>query len=136
MIARKNRTRGFWGCEKGTATVEAVLWFPIFIVVFGLMVDCSMIFHGQAKILRVIQDGNRNFSIGRLENEEETAAYIEQVLADLKIDADATTYENAGVAYTVVTVPATELQMLGYFNALRGLELQVAAEHLIENWGA
>lgn len=120
--------------EDGTATVEAVLWFPIFIAVFGLMVDSAMIFHGQAKVLRVIQDGNRNFSIGRLTTEAETETYIEGVLADLNITATAQTTETAGVAYTVVTVQAAQLQILGYFSALTNLEIKVGAEHMIENW--
>lgn len=120
--------------EDGTATVEAVLWFPIFIAVFGLMVDAAMIFHGQAKVLRVIQDGNRNYSIGRLTTETETENYIENVLADLNITATAETTETAGVAYTVVTVQAAQLQILGYFSALTSLEIQVGAEHMIENW--
>ncbi|NNE81022.1 MAG: hypothetical protein HKN18_12205 [Silicimonas sp.] len=118
----------------GTATVEAVLWFPIFIAVFGLMVDATMIFHGQAKVLRVIQDGNRNLSIGRLTTAAQTETYIENELAALNITATASTTETAGVAYTVVTVQASQLQLLGYFSALTNLELQVGAEHMIENW--
>lgn len=133
LISRIFRA-GFLRREDGTATVEAVLWFPIFIAVFGLMVDAAMIFHGQAKVLRVIQDGNRNFSIGRLTNEAETETYIENVLADLNITATAETTETAGVAYTVVTVQAAQLQILGYFSALTNLEIRVGAEHMIENW--
>lgn len=132
----KRARRSYLGREEGTATVEAVLWFPIFIAVFGLMVDSAMIFHGQAKVLRVVQDGNRNFSIGRLADTAATETYIEDVLAQLNIQATATTTEVAGVAYTVVTVQAAQLQILGYFSALTNLEIQVAAEHLIENWEA
>lgn len=129
-----NCIRRFFGREEGTATVEAVLWFPIFILIFGLMVDAAMIFHGQAKVLRVVQDGNRNYSIGRLTTPEETQAYVVTALANLNITADALTVENAGVATTIVRVAASELQILGYFTALNNLEIQVSADHLIENW--
>lgn len=122
--------------ECGTATVEAVLWFPIFIAVFGLMVDAAMIFHGQAKVLRVIQDGNRNLSIGRLTTTTQTEDYIEGVLANLRITATATTTITAGVATTTVSVAANQLQMLGYFSALDSLVIDVTAEHMIENWEA
>ncbi|NNE87756.1 MAG: hypothetical protein HKN27_06735 [Silicimonas sp.] len=128
------RIRRFLGKDDGTATVEAVLWFPIFILIFGLMVDAAMIFHGQAKVLRVVQDANRNYSIGRLRTEAETQAYVVQTLANLNIAAEALTIENAGVATTIVKIPASELQILGYFTALNNLEILVTADHLIENW--
>ena len=128
------RIKRFFGKEEGTATVEAVLWFPIFILVFGLMVDAAMIFHGQAKVLRVIQDGNRNYSIGRLRTPEETQNYVINTLANLNITAEALTVENAGVATTTVRVAAAQLQILGYFSALTNLEIEVSADHLLENW--
>ena len=128
------RIKRFFGKEEGSATVEAVLWFPIFILVFGLMVDAAMIFHGQAKVLRVIQDGNRNYSIGRLRTAEETQNYVINTLANLNITAEALTVENAGVATTTVNVAAAQLQILGYFSALTNLTIQVSADHLLENW--
>lgn len=135
MIVRALRApKRFAKKTDGSATVEAVLWFPIFILVFGLMVDATMIFHGQAKVLRVIQDGNRNFSIGRLTTETETEDFIEAELAAINITGVASTVETAGVAYTVVTIQANELQLLGYFSGLVNLELKIGAEHMIENW--
>lgn len=124
----------FWRRDDGTATVETVLWFPLFIAVFGLMLDVAMIFHGQAKVLRVVQDGNREYSIGRLTTPADAETYIENTLAALDIQATATTTEVAGVAHTLVRVPATQLQVLGYFNAFSGLQLSITAEHMIENW--
>lgn len=118
----------------GTATVETVLWFPLFIAVFGLMLDVAMIFHGQAKVLRVVQEGNREYSIGRLTDEAAAEAYVETQLAALGIQANATTTEVAGVAHTLVTVPANQLQVLGYFTVFSGLQLNITAEHMIENW--
>lgn len=128
------RIRRFTGRDDGTATVEAVLWFPIFILIFGLMVDAAMIFHGQAKVLRVIQDGNRNYSIGRLTTNEETQTYVQQTLAGIDIEATVTTTNVAGVATTTVRVPAAQLQILGYFSALQSLEIEVSSDHMLENW--
>jgi Flp pilus assembly protein TadG len=126
--------RKFARSDDGTATVETLLWFPLFIAVFGLMLDVAMIFHGQAKVLRVTQDGNREYSIGRLTTPAATETYIENILAQLDIQANATTTEIAGVAHTIVTVPANQLQVLGYFTAFAGLTISVTAEHMIENW--
>lgn len=121
--------------DQGTATVEAVLWLPIFVFIFGLMVDASMIFHNQTKVLRVVQDANRHYSIGRFDAAE-TETYIKDTLGGLKITPKTvkTTKSTNGVAHTRVVVSAAQLQMLGYFSALEGLEIQVLAQHLLENW--
>lgn len=129
-----SRIRRFLGRSDGAATVETVLWFPLFIAVFGLMLDVAMIFHGQAKVLRIVQEGNREYSIGRLTTPAEAEAYIEGALAQLNIQAIARTTEVAGVAHTLVTVPANQLQVLGYFTAFSSLQLNITAEHMIENW--
>ncbi len=129
-----NPIRKFLHKDSGAATVETVLWFPLFIAVFGLMLDTAMIFHGQAKVLRVVQDGNREYSIGRIATRSATETYVEGVLAQIGIRGQATTTEIAGVAHTVVRVEASELQVLGYFAAFSNLQLSIAAEHMIENW--
>ena len=134
MIMTLSRIRRFLGRSDGAATVETVLWFPLFIAVFGLMLDVAMIFHGQAKVLRIVQEGNREYSIGRLTTPAEAEAYIEGALAQLNIQAIARTTEVAGVAHTLVTVPANQLQVLGYFTAFSSLQLNITAEHMIENW--
>ena len=128
------KIRNFFRRETGAATVETVLWFPLFIAVFGLMLDVAMIFHGQAKVLRVVQDGNREYSIGRLTTAGAAESQIEGELAALGIQASATTSEKAGVAHTVVRVPASQLQVIGYFTAFTSLQVTVTAEHMIENW--
>lgn len=131
------RLIGFLRRENGTATVEAVLWFPIFIAVFGLMVDSAMIFHGQSKVLRVIQDANRNLSIGRFKTDAEVETYIKDQLALVGVSpksAKAVSNIAAGTVTTTVVVPAKEFQLLGYFSALTKLEIPVTARHMREDW--
>lgn len=121
--------------QDGGPTVETVLWFPLIIAIFGLVADVAMIFHGQAKVLRVIQDGNRELAVGRITTVADAEDYIEGVLAQLDIEATAsTTISGGGVASTTVTVAVEQLQMLGYFTALQSVEINVTAEQMIENW--
>lgn len=121
--------------QDGGPTVETVLWFPLIIVIFGLMVDTAMIFHGQAKILRVIQDGNRTLAVGRLADTEATQVFIEDALDDIHITATAlTTISGGGVASTTVTVGVGQLQAIGFFSAFSALSINVTAEQMIENW--
>ena len=87
--------------------VEAVLWLPIFLVIFGLMVDSALVFHGQSKVLRVVQDANRNMSIGRLDTEDDVETYITTRLAVYGITpstATAVTDATTGLVTTTVVV--------------------------------
>lgn len=130
------RVRRFLRREDGTASVEAVLWMPLFIALFGLIVDTSLIFYGQSKVLRVVQDGNRNLSIGRLDSEASTETYITNELAALNVTANVDSTITAGVVRTDVSFGAAQLQALGFFSSLLGLTVSVSSEHMIENWEA
>lgn len=124
--------RGFWRRADGSATIEAVLWLPLFFAAFGLMTDAAMVFNGHSRVTRVIQDANRNLSVGRLNDEAETETYIETALAGLSPNANATTTITAGVATTIVTVPARDLEILGMFSALNNLNLTITSQQYIE----
>jgi len=125
----------FFRRSDGAATVETVLWFPLLIAVFGLMLDVAMIFFGQAKVLRVVQDANREFSIGRYGDYATTQTAIETELALLGIVPTATvTFETAGVVTSSVLVPAAQLTVLGYFVAFDQVNINITADHMIENW--
>ena len=122
--------------EDGSATVEAVIWLPIFFLVLFLMVDVAMIFSGQSNALRVVQDANRNLSIGRFRTAAETEAYVELQLAGLSEEVNAVSVVDAGIVTTTVTLPAADLQMSGFFSAIINANISISADHLIENWDA
>lgn len=124
----------FGKSPEGNATVEFVLWFPVAVLVLGLVVDVSMMFHGQTQVLRIVQDANRNMSIGRFATPEATEAYIEDKLAGLSSHADAISTVTAGVVSTTVSYPASDTQFLGLFRQFNTLQLAVTADHLIEDW--
>ena len=87
----------FTRADDGSATVEFVIWLPMVLLAFGLTVDVSMIFHSQSQVLRVIQDANRNASIGRLRTSAEAEDYIETRLHGASATANATSSITAGV---------------------------------------
>jgi Flp pilus assembly protein TadG len=122
--------------DDGGATIEAVLWIPVIFLVFGLAVDFAMVFHGQSQALRVLQDANRNVSIGRLNSTSEAETFVENRLVGLSTHANASSAIASGVVTTTVTMPIADLQMLGLFRGLDSGTVTVSAEHLIENWGS
>lgn len=99
--------------DRGAATIEVILWLPFLLGFFSLMVDISMIFNNQSRIMRIIQDGNRNYSIRRLTSETETQNYVLGRVASISGAATATTTNVAGLITTTVTVPLSDLDLLG-----------------------
>lgn len=127
-----SRVRDFKHCENGTATAEAVLWLPLFLGAFMLIVDVSMIFNGQTSALRVVQDANRNYSIGRLTTPAELSTYIQNALTNISPNATVTTSESAGSVITSVLMPSSDLVLTGWFDMLGTTNVSVQAEHVIE----
>lgn len=121
--------------EEGTATVEFVMWLPVVLLLFGLTVDVSMVFHSQSQVLRIVQDANRNASIGRLQTTADVENYIETRLRASSETADAAASITAGVISTSVTYPARDFQILGFFRQFNDLTMNVNSAHMIENWG-
>ncbi|MEE9388824.1 MAG: TadE/TadG family type IV pilus assembly protein [Paracoccaceae bacterium] len=124
--------RRFVRKTEGTATVESVLWLPIFFLLFGLMLDATMIFSGQSRVLRVVQDANRNLSVGRLDTTADTEAWIIAELANLSDNVTASTSITSGVATTTALIPAVDLEILGMFSSLNSLTISVTSQHFIE----
>lgn len=127
-----NGLRRFLRNSEGSATVESVLWLPVFFALFGLMTDAAMIFNGHSRVMRVIQDGNRNFSTGRFSNTDETEAWIIAELSGLSNNITVVTEELSGVATTTAFVPARDLEILGMFSALNEMTISITSQHYIE----
>ncbi len=127
-----NVIRRFFRNSEGSATVESVLWLPIFFALFGLMTDATMIFNGHSRVLRVVQDANRNLSTGRLETEIATEAWVVAELANLSTNVIVDTQIVAGVATTTARLPAVDLEILGMFSALNNMTVAVTSQHYIE----
>ncbi len=120
--------------ERGTATIEFVMWFPVVVFLFGLIVNVTMLFYEQNEVLRTIQDANRSLSIGRLSSVTETETYIKTRLVSQIPNVTATSTISSGVVQTVVTYPATDLLWFDFFDSLNGMTLTARASHLIEDY--
>ena len=118
--------------ERGSATLEAVLWLPVFISFMVLAADASFIFFGQNQAYRVVQDANRNLSIGRLQSEEEVVDYVVERLASISPNATVTAVIDGGIIASVAKIPVTDLMATSFFSAFLDLELTVGARHFVE----
>ncbi len=83
--------------ESGAAAVELALWMPFFWLVFGLIVDATMLFQQQTQFVDVAREASRQVSIDKM-TAVEAHAYIlerfsdvENIEADILIDATSVT---------------------------------------------
>ncbi len=121
--------------ESGAVTVEAVLWVPFFIIFMTLIADVALIFHGQARALRIVQDANRNFSAGIYTSAQETSDVIVARLAaeNLTSNAQAVTQLSGGIITSVVQVPTGDLDVVGVLTSLASIDMQISSQHVMEN---
>ena len=59
----RNQER-FWCDQDGSATIEAVLWIPMFFFMLLLVMEGSLIFNAQSLAMRIVQDTNRAIAVG------------------------------------------------------------------------
>jgi Flp pilus assembly protein TadG len=118
--------------EDGAATVEAVLWLPFFVMLFGLLADVSMIFYNQSRLLRIVQDANRNMSVGRLVDSDETIDFVQTQGLAVSPNVTSTSSVTAGLITTTATVPIEDLDLFGVAGVFRNVNMTVRAEHLME----
>ena len=125
--------------EKGTATIESLLWMPLFFYLFILITDVSFIFFGKSEALRIIQDGNRLFAIGSItdyETEAETGASIQTRLRVIAPNATASTDWVAGTSNAIFettgTLPITDLMAVGSIPGFVSGSVSITAQHYKE----
>ena len=120
--------------DHGGATIETTLWIPFIFALFGLAFDFTMVFNGQARVLRILQEGNRDMSVG-IYNETTGRAQMLANLTAMGVKPSSFTVERvAGEFKTRATVPIVQFGSLGYFKAFRNTTIDVTAEQMVENW--
>lgn len=120
--------------EDGAATVEVVLWLPVMALLFALVADTAMIFGAQAQVVRVVQDGNRALSTGRMREAAEAQAQIKAQIAAISPGAVVTTTNVDGLISTTVAMPVTDLTATGLVDAFANFSVRVRAQHLSEDF--
>lgn len=122
----------FGRSEDGTATLEAVLWTPIYLILFGLVTDSSIVFGRQAEILRVIQDSNRSLAVGAFQTVQQAEDYITGRVQVFSTNTTVDVAIDRGIISTSVTVPAADLTSTGLFGAFDSLIITVGASQMSE----
>lgn len=127
-----SKVRRFLRNDSGAATAEVVILTPVFLLLFGMVTDASMVFGRQAEILRIIQDSNRSLAVGKILTIEDAEDYISQRVALLSDEGEVEVTITAGIITSTVTVPASDLTSTGLFEAIDSFTLTVGASQMSE----
>ncbi|PUB17211.1 TadE/TadG family type IV pilus assembly protein [Yoonia sediminilitoris] len=118
--------------ESGSASIESLFWFPLFMFILILVADVSSIYLGKAQALRVIQDGNRAFSVGQLDDEDTTRSFISASLQPISENATVTTTAANGIVTSTATMPTTDLMVVGSIPGINSIDVVITAQHFLE----
>ena len=127
------RAMGAFASERGSATIEAVIWMPAFFAIFALIADSSIIFGSESQVLRIVQDANRAFSIGRLTTVQEVQTQIKGAIDKISPNAVVSTSVANALISTSVVLPLSDITATGLVTAFLSGKVTVSAEHLMED---
>ena len=132
-MARLKWSPGFCKDESGSATIESVIWLPAFAFVLALIMNVSMVFFFESQLTRIVQDGNRAFSLGRLADGDAVQEYILGQLTHMDADISVATTISGGFVRTDLIAPAGDLMPLSMArSAFNHVKIRVSAQHIVE----
>ena len=140
-VSRVRNLRGrlhLWArAEDGSATVEAVLWIPFFMLLLALIADASFLFYRQAQMLRAVQDANRAYSTGQLTSPAQVEDALRALYAPLSTHVQAASLLDtdtvpSGIIRTSLSIPARDVNSIGLIAGLGNFNLTVTSQHYRE----
>jgi Flp pilus assembly protein TadG len=118
--------------ESGAMTVESVLWMPFYMMFFALIADASLMFHSHSQATRIVHDANRLASYGTYTTPQEMKAAVKARLDAFSPNATITSvFGPTGVA-TTVTMPVSDIAVVGIVKPLMRGDITVSLLHLVE----
>ncbi len=130
--ARRSGWGRFLRDDKGSFTVEAVIWLPVFILVLCMIADTSLIFAKQSRVMRVVQDANRFYAVGKFADNTATQNYILGLVRPVSPNVTAVSTLTNGIITTTVTMPARDLIATGVLPVLRSVTVRVVLQQMKE----
>lgn len=118
--------------EDGSYTVEAVIWLPMFVFILALIINISMVFNRQAEIIRIVQDANRSYSVGRFKTTAEVENFVLTAIRGVSVNATATAAVTNGVVNTSVDIPLVDMLAFDIFPVFRTRTVNVEAQYYVE----
>lgn len=108
-----SRISRFGRDEDGSVLVESILWFPIFFSLFVMIADLSVLFMNQARIKKIMQDGQRQMAVGVIDDCVDLQTWLSTELSTFAPTAQVACTETTSLSSARVTAAASELALTG-----------------------
>jgi Flp pilus assembly protein TadG len=108
-----SRISRFGRDEDGSVLVESILWFPIFFSLFVMIADLSVLFMNQARIKKIMQDGQRQMAVGVIDDCVDLQSWLTTELSSFVPSAQIACSETATISNARVTAAARDLALTG-----------------------
>jgi len=118
--------------EAGSATIETVLWVPVYVFFLTMVFDASMTFFNKSEILRVMQDANRAYSVGQLRSLDAVEQAILRDVGRIASGAVVDSVLDGGVIRSELRVRAGDLNGVGVMRLIANIELRMSTQHALE----
>jgi hypothetical protein len=92
-----------------------------------------MVFFNESQLLRVVQDANRSFAVGRISTLSAVEQYVTERIDYLDVTPAVSSQLVDGIIYTNLSITATQLMpftMLHKF--FSGTEIVISAQQIVE----
>lgn len=118
--------------ESGSATIEVVLWMPVFVFILTLIFDTSVTFLGKAQILRLIQDANRAYSTGQIRSLQDAEEFVRSGVEAMGAKPEVVSQQIGNIVRTDVTLRAGDLATVGFLQRFANTDIRLSSQHLVE----
>ena len=118
--------------EEGSATIETLIWIPVFVWVLVMIINASLILFQKNQAFRIVQNANRILSTGYMQTPSETQTYIADRIANFAPEATVTTTIDNGVVTSSVAYQVTNLFMPHVIEQLANININISAQHFME----
>ncbi len=127
-----SRTSRFLRNEQGSATIETVIWIPIFVWVLALIINVSMVVFEKNQAYRVVQNANRILSTGYMQTTAEVEDFIRDKLAQIAPNASVQTTIENGVVTSNVSYQVSDMLMPAILMELADIGITISSQHFLE----
>ena len=118
--------------ERGALSLEALFWLVLVVLAMAIFVDGTSMFSAQGRMLRIVQDANRAYSLGFLKTTDDVQNYVDTRLALHGGSVSTTSTVSGDMIFTSASAPAADFEVFGLFPAFNGLKITAKADHMIE----
>lgn len=126
--------QNFANDDRGSATIETVIWLPVFVWILALIVNVSMVVFEKNQAYRVIQNANRIVSTGYMQTEDEVETYIRNRISHIAPDAtvETTIDGNTGTVTSRIAYRISGLLLPHVVQDLADIWVDISSQHFME----